>query len=106
MKPAKFDYAKAGDGAEAVRLLGASDGFNKPLGGGMSLGPMMNLRLAQPDMVVEVRGIEALSQYEDRGDHAVRERIENAMPSLDTESAKKIAAECSSANPVDWHLED
>ena len=69
MKPAKFDYAKAGDVAEAVRLLGASDGFNTPLGGGMSLGPMMNLRLAQPDMVVEVRGIEALSQSEDRGDH-------------------------------------
>ena len=45
-------------------------------------------------------------EYEDRGHHAVREWIENAMASLETESAKKIAAECSSANPVDWHLED
>ena len=52
MKPAKFDYAIAGDVADAVRLLGSTEGFNKPLGGGMSLCPMMNLRLAQPDLVV------------------------------------------------------
>ena len=45
-------------------------------------------------------------EYEDRGHHATREWIENAMASLETESAKKIAAECSSADPVDWHLED
>ncbi len=68
MKPARFDYARAGDVGEAVRLLGATEGFNKPLGGGMSLGPMMNLRLAQPDLVVEVRGIEALQRIEDRGE--------------------------------------
>ena len=67
MKPAKFDYARAGSVAEAVDLLGASDGFAKPLGGGMSLGPMMNLRLAQPDLVVEIRGVEALGRVEDRG---------------------------------------
>ena len=67
MKPARFDYARAGGVAEAVRLLGATEGFNKPLGGGMSLGPMMNLRLAQPDLVVEIRGIEALERIEDRG---------------------------------------
>ncbi len=68
MKPAKFDYARPGDVPEAVRLLGSTGGFNKPLGGGMSLGPMMNLRLAQPDLVVEIRGIEALGRSEDRGD--------------------------------------
>ena len=45
-------------------------------------------------------------EYEDRGHHATREWIENALGALETESAKKIAAECSSANPVDWHLPD
>ncbi len=68
MKPARFDYARARDVAEAVRLLGSTDGFNKPLGGGMSLGPMMNLRLAQPDLVVEVRGMDALTAVEDEAD--------------------------------------
>ena len=69
MKPAKFDYARASDVAEAIRLLGSTDGFNKPLGGGMSLGPMMNLRLAQPDLVVELRRLDALMTVEDSGDY-------------------------------------
>lgn len=71
MKPAKFDYARAGDLADAIRLLGSTDGFNKPLGGGMSLGPMMNLRLAQPDLVVEVRKLDALKAVTEEGGHLV-----------------------------------
>ena len=60
MKPAKFDYESAATVEEAVNLLGAADGFAKPLAGGQSLGPMMNLRLAQPDLLVDVRRIEEL----------------------------------------------
>ena len=45
-------------------------------------------------------------EYEDRGHHATREWIDNALAALETESAKKIAEECSSANPVDWHNRD
>ena len=71
MKPARFDYARAGDVADAIRLLGSTDGFNKPLGGGMSLGPMMNLRLAQPDLVVEVRKLDALKAVAEEGDSLV-----------------------------------
>ena len=71
MKPAKFDYARASDVAEAIRLLGATDGFNKPLGGGMSLGPMMNLRLAQPDLVVELRKLDALKEVREDADTLV-----------------------------------
>ena len=71
MKPARFDYARAGDVADAIRLLGSTDGFNKPLGGGMSLGPMMNLRLAQPDLVVEVRKLDALKTVSEEGDRLV-----------------------------------
>lgn len=71
MKPAKFDYERAGDVADAIRLLGSTDGFNKPLGGGMSLGPMMNLRLAQPDLVVEVRKLDGLATVAEEGDRLV-----------------------------------
>ena len=71
MKPAKFDYARASDVAEAIRLLGSTDGFNKPLGGGMSLGPMMNLRLAQPDLVVELRRLDALKAVAEEDGHLV-----------------------------------
>ena len=68
MKPAKFDYESAASVEEAVELLGASDGFAKVLAGGQSLGPMMNLRLAQPDLLVDVRRIEELGHVERRGD--------------------------------------
>jgi carbon-monoxide dehydrogenase medium subunit len=57
MKAAKFDYARPASCAEAALLLRQSEGMGKVLGGGQSLGPMMNLRLAQPDLLVDVRGI-------------------------------------------------
>jgi carbon-monoxide dehydrogenase medium subunit len=44
-----------------VGLLQQSGGMGKPLAGGQSLGPMMNLRLAQPDQLVDVRGIATLA---------------------------------------------
>jgi carbon-monoxide dehydrogenase medium subunit len=66
MKPAKFEYESAETVEEAVKLLGAADGFAKPLAGGQSLGPMMNLRLAQPDLLVDIRRIEELGHVEQR----------------------------------------
>ena len=66
MKPAKFDYEDAATVEEAVQLLGQADGFAKVLAGGQSLGPMMNLRLAQPDLLVDIRRIEELGKVEQR----------------------------------------
>ena len=45
-------------------------------------------------------------EYEDRGHRATREWIENALAALETAAAKKIGAQCASADPVDWHLPD
>ncbi|MBM3487728.1 MAG: carbon monoxide dehydrogenase [Alphaproteobacteria bacterium] len=64
MKPAKFDYERATDVAHAIGLLKGSGGFTKILAGGQSLGPMMNLRLAQPDLLVDIGRIEALKRIE------------------------------------------
>jgi carbon-monoxide dehydrogenase medium subunit len=58
MKPVAFDYERPRDVASAVKLL-AEDGA-KVMAGGQSLGPMMNLRLAQPRLVIDVRGIAEL----------------------------------------------
>ncbi|MBR0642037.1 FAD binding domain-containing protein [Plastoroseomonas hellenica] len=52
MKPAPFGYARPGDWPEALSLL--RDGA-RPLAGGQSLGPMLNLRLAQPATVIDLR---------------------------------------------------
>jgi carbon-monoxide dehydrogenase medium subunit len=54
MKPARFDYERPSDLTGALGLLG-SDGVEvKLLAGGQSLGPMLNLRLAQPELLVDI----------------------------------------------------
>ena len=62
MKPVAFDYAAPGDLATAVKLLAAGNGAAKVMAGGQSLGPMLNLRLAQPALLIDVRAIPELCQ--------------------------------------------
>lgn len=57
MKPARFDYERAGDVASALSSLNPD---TKILAGGQSLGPMLNLRVVQPSRVVDVRLMEEL----------------------------------------------
>jgi carbon-monoxide dehydrogenase medium subunit len=62
MKAADFDYRLPGSAAEAAALLEQGAGMAKVIGGGQSLGPMMNLRLVQPELLVDVRAVAALRQ--------------------------------------------
>ena len=55
MKAAPFDYVRARDAGHAVELLASAEGFAKPIAGGQSLGPMLNLRLVEPTLLVDVR---------------------------------------------------
>ena len=68
MKAAPFEYVRAKDAAHAVELLTAAEGFAKPIAGGQSLGPMLNLRLTEPDLLVDVRTCPDLRGYRDEGD--------------------------------------
>lgn len=67
MKAASFDYKRPDDVSGAVKELG--DGQAKPFGGGQSLGPMLNLRLARPKAIVDVSRLEAMRKIEDKGAH-------------------------------------
>ncbi len=60
MKPAAFDHLCPVDLDQALAMLGASQGLGKACGGTQSLGPMLNLRLAQVDSLVDVSRIAAL----------------------------------------------
>jgi carbon-monoxide dehydrogenase medium subunit len=62
MKPVAFDYERPHDVGGALALSGSADVAVKFLAGGQSLGPMLNLRLAQPDLLVDLTGIEELKQ--------------------------------------------
>ncbi|MEM5341266.1 FAD binding domain-containing protein [Paraburkholderia azotifigens] len=60
MKAAIYDYAKPLACDEAIALISPTEGMGKFVAGSQSLGPMMNLRLAQPEMLVDLRAIAAL----------------------------------------------
>ena len=68
MKPAPFEFARAADLEDAVRLLNSADGEARPYAGGQSLGPMLNLRLARPRLLVDLSGVGELRGAEDDGD--------------------------------------
>jgi len=60
MKPAPFDYARPKTVAEATALLAQAGASAAVIAGGQSLIPMLNLRMAQPDLLVDVGGLEEL----------------------------------------------
>ncbi len=60
MKPAEFRYERPDSLADAIELLDDPDSDAAPLAGGQSLMPMMNFRLAQPDVLVDLNGIAEL----------------------------------------------
>jgi carbon-monoxide dehydrogenase medium subunit len=67
MKSAKFDYDRAGTLVDALATLGNADGEFRVLGGGQSLGPMMNLRLAQPDRLIDLSKVAGLDGIDAAG---------------------------------------
>ena len=60
-----FEYAKPASLAEALSLL--ADGSAKPLAGGMSLIPMMKLRLASPEKLVDLSGVPGMAAISESG---------------------------------------
>ena len=68
MKAAAFDYLRPPTAAAASTMLAAAAGMAKLIAGGQSLGPMLNLRLAQPEALVDLAAIAALAETRDEGD--------------------------------------
>ncbi|WP_027578976.1 FAD binding domain-containing protein [Bradyrhizobium sp. Ai1a-2] len=71
MKPAPFGYERPRDLPAALSLLAEANGSAKIIAGGQSLGPMLNLRLVQPELVVDITCLAELKQAERRGDELV-----------------------------------
>ncbi len=68
MKPAPFDYEAPSSLGAAIELLARHDGAAKVIAGGQSLGPMLNLRLAQPALLVGVRQLPELRAVQESAD--------------------------------------
>ncbi|MDA8266383.1 MAG: xanthine dehydrogenase family protein subunit M [Actinomycetota bacterium] len=69
MIPASFDYVRADSLDQATGLLERHGDGAKVLAGGHSLLPLMKLRLAVPEVLVDIGRIPGLSYVRDGGDH-------------------------------------
>jgi len=67
MKPSRFAYHAPATISESVALLAEHGDDAKPLAGGQSLVPLMNLRLAAPSVLVDLNGIGELAYVFDDG---------------------------------------
>ncbi|PSR20516.1 MAG: xanthine dehydrogenase family protein subunit M [Sulfobacillus acidophilus] len=67
MKPPAFDYYRPESISEATSLLKTMDDA-KILAGGQSLIPMMNMRLARPQALIDINRIQALTSINDQGE--------------------------------------
>jgi len=74
MKPASFGYERPRDLQAALAVLGEADASAKIIAGGQSLGPMLNLRLVEPALVVDITGLAELKRAERRGDELILAR--------------------------------
>ena len=72
MKPQRFDYVRAESAAEAVDMLAEAGSDARIMAGGQSLMAVLNMRLAQPGILVDISRAEDLKYV----------RIENGYMSV------------------------
>jgi carbon-monoxide dehydrogenase medium subunit len=60
MKAPDFDYLRPANLSEAITLLGQYKDDARPLAGGQSLMPMMNFRVAAPEVLIDLADVQEL----------------------------------------------
>jgi CO/xanthine dehydrogenase FAD-binding subunit len=71
MKPSAFNYFNPPSVQEAVDLLDRYGDEAKIIAGGQSLVPMMNFRLARPEILIDINGIKELEYIKTEGDELI-----------------------------------
>jgi carbon-monoxide dehydrogenase medium subunit len=89
--PAAFDYVRASSADEVLAALAEHGDEAKILAGGMSLLPLMKLRLATPTVLVDAGRVRELSYINDGGDHVA---IGALTRHRDLETSDVLAQHC------------
>jgi carbon-monoxide dehydrogenase medium subunit len=71
LKPPPFDYAAPRSLEEALELLARHGGEGKVLAGGQSLLPVLNFRLAQPSVLIDINRVPGLDRLDVAADGAL-----------------------------------
>jgi carbon-monoxide dehydrogenase medium subunit len=72
MYPSRFRYEAPHSVAEAIRLLTEGGDYAKVLAGGQSLIPLMKLRFAAPELIVDINNLPGLSYHRADPDGTLR----------------------------------
>ncbi len=69
MKPKSFDYLKVASAEEAVIALAQGGENARIISGGLSLMPMLNFRLAEPKILIDISKVESLAYIRETNQH-------------------------------------
>jgi carbon-monoxide dehydrogenase medium subunit len=72
MYPPRFRYEAPGSLDEAIALLKEGDGEAKVLAGGQSLVPLLKLRFASPELLVDINNLPGLDHHVQDADGSIR----------------------------------
>lgn len=90
MKPVKFRYIRAHDVDQVCDLL-SRDPEARPIAGGQTLMPLLNMRLAQPSLLIDIAGIDEISGIRVEGDML---SIGAVTRQLEIEDSPLVKAHC------------
>jgi aerobic carbon-monoxide dehydrogenase medium subunit len=93
MRPTAFDYVAPRTLGEALDALRDPEREARPISGGQSLVPLMNLRFTQPDLLVDLRRLHELRGIEVRDDCV-------ALGAMTTHAEVEESEELGSALPI------
>ena len=88
MKPAPFDYALATSIDEATTYLADGNGEAIILAGGQTLMPMLSMRLARPELVIDINEIDELSGIEETNSSVIIKACTRQVTALNSEIIK------------------
>jgi carbon-monoxide dehydrogenase medium subunit len=71
VKPVNFGYERPRHLPDALKLLSETTIQTKAMAGGQSLGPLLNMRLVQPDLIVDITALDELKHVEALEGHLV-----------------------------------
>jgi CO/xanthine dehydrogenase FAD-binding subunit len=89
MKPVAFEYCRPDTLAEALDLLAERREEAAVLAGGMSLGPMLNLRMVRPRRIIDILRLDGLAAIAVRGDRVVTGAILTQADALDSDLVRR-----------------
>src|SRR6185312_16394774 len=89
VKPVAFDYCRPADVPAALALLAELGEEAAVLAGGMTLGPMLNLRLARPAVVIDIGRIASLARIALDGAHVATGATVVQADALDSDLVRR-----------------